>query len=415
MMKKTDKATQLRRHKVLATGLFLFMAAVYALMVYLARVQPTTWMGYVRAFAEAAMVGALADWFAVTALFHHPLGIPIPHTNLIEKSKKNIGDNLGNFVVSNFLTAANIRPYISKLTVSASAVQWLQKDRNKKLLLTELAKLLHSILSRLDDRTISGFLSRKGSELLDDMPLHKIVANGLQYFLDRNEHEKAITLLAGKIKEYILRNEDLVREKVKSESYFFIPEFLDNKLADKISKGLAGYFGEIEADRNHMIRAEIAQQLYRFAEELRTQERWQQELQQLREGLLSPEKLDVYARDIWTSLKASLQQELTQDDSALMTYFSNTLGELSDNLANDPAMQQKIDHWVRLNAYRYILRNSRQVGTLISNTVGNWQGRELSQKLELEVGKDLQYIRINGTLVGGLVGLLIYAVTHWLG
>lgn len=413
-MKKRDKATQLRRHKTLATGLFFLMAAVYVLTVYLARHQPAVWIGYVGAFAEAAMVGALADWFAVTALFHHPLGLPIPHTNLIEKSKKSIGDNLGNFVVSNFLTASNIRPYISKLTVSAYAAQWLQKEKNKKLLLTELAKLLHNILNRLDDRTISGFLSRKGQELLQEIPLHKIVANGLQYFLDRNEHEKAVTLLAGKIREYILRNGDLVREKVKNESLFFIPEFIDNKLADKISKGLANYFGEIEQDKNHKIRSEIAQQLYRFAEELRTQDRWQQELQQLREGLLAPGKLDIYARDIWTSLKTSLQQELMQENSALMLYFSNTLGELSDNLAHDPAMQEKIDHWVRLNAYRYILRNSRQVGTLISNTVGNWQGRELSSKLELEVGKDLQYIRINGTLVGGLVGLLIHAITHWL-
>lgn len=413
-MKKTDKAAQLRRHKALATGLFFLMVAIYSLMVYLARHQSAPWIGYVRAFAEAGMVGALADWFAVTALFHHPLGIPIPHTNLIEKSKKSIGDNLGTFVVSNFLTAANIRPYISKLTVSAFAAQWLQKEKNKKLLITEAARLLSNILHRLDDRVIAGFIARKGGDLLQNLSLNKVAAGALQYFLDRNEHEKMVTLLAAKIRSYIEDNEGMVRDRVRKESFFFIPEFVDNKLADKISKGLAGYFREIEEDKNHGVRAEIAAQLYHFVEELRTQQKWEAELARLREGLLSSEKLDAYAKDIWASLKASLLDELLREDSALLSYLSDTVAELADNLGNDPDMQAKIDHWVRLNAYRYILRNSGSVGSLISNTVGNWQGRELSTKLELEVGKDLQFIRINGTLVGGLVGLLIHTTTQLL-
>src|SRR3978361_1017086 len=132
-MKDTEKAIQLKNHKKLATGLFLLMLAVYILMVYLDHKFNSAWMGYVKAFTEGAMVGALADWFAVTALFHHPLGLPIPHTNLIENSKKSIGDNLGNFVVGNFLTAGNIRPYIKKMTVSAYAAQWLGKEKNKQL------------------------------------------------------------------------------------------------------------------------------------------------------------------------------------------------------------------------------------------------------------------------------------------
>jgi uncharacterized membrane-anchored protein YjiN (DUF445 family) len=405
------KAQQLKKHKRLATGLFVLMLVVYVFMTWLTKAYNAGWTGYVKAFSEAAMVGALADWFAVTALFHHPLGLPIPHTNLIENSKKSIGDNLGNFVVSNFLTASNIRPYIKKLTVSAYAAQWLSKEKNKAMLLSEIRRLLNDIIRKMDDESIIHFMVKKGRGLMDDIKLHTMLANALLYFLNKNEHEKLVTLLASKIKEYIIENEDLVKEKVKAESSFFIPSFIDNKLAKKISLGLAGYFDEVEQDQSHRVRREITAQLYLFADSLHTEAKWEQELKQLKKGFLSDEKLKEYAKDLWTSLKANLQQELSHKNSALVKYFAKNLDELADSLNNDTALQQKIDAWVHYNAYKYILKNANKVGALISDTVGNWQGKELSQKLELEVGKDLQFIRINGTMVGGLVGLLIHAVT----
>jgi uncharacterized membrane-anchored protein YjiN (DUF445 family) len=410
-----DKAAQLRKHKTLATGLFLLMLLVYIAMAWLSHHNTASWIGYVKAFSEAAMVGALADWFAVTALFHHPLGIPIPHTNLIENSKKSIGDNLGAFVVSNFLTADNIRPYIYRLTVASYAGDWLSKEKNKDLLVREATVLLQDIIGKLDDASIAKFIARKGGELLEDVKLNVIVANALHYFLDKGEHENLVSLLAQKIRIYISENEEVVRDKVKSESYFFIPKFVDNKLASKITNGLASYFGEIETDPSHRIRAEITAQLYTFAAQLKTEPKWEEEFRGLRNGLLSPEKLEAYAAAAWQSLKATLQQELAQESSSLTRYFTKTIGEFAHNLKNDPILQQRIDGWIHVNAYKYILRNTTQVATLISNTVGNWQGRELSRKLELEVGKDLQFIRINGTLVGGLVGLLIYSITEWIG
>ncbi len=409
------KAIQLRKHKLLATGLFLLMLLVYILMTWLLRTQPAGWMGYVKAFSEAAMVGALADWFAVTALFHHPLGIPIPHTNLIENSKKAIGNNLGNFVVTNFLTAKNIRPYIQKLTVTAYAADWLEKEKNKKILINEIIKLLNDIIGKLEDKQVADFIARKGNELLDTIELNKIVANALHYFLDKKEHEKLITALAEKIKGYISENGEMIKEKVKKESYFFVPNFVDNKLAEKITNGLVNYFDEIEKDNNHHIRAEIAAQLYQFAAGLQTEPKWKEEFLQLKNTLLSVEKVEEYAAAIWQSLKATLQKELQSNDSALVSYFHKTMNDLVVNLKTDTALQHNIDGWVRHTAYKYILRNTEGVGLLISNTVGNWKGRELSQKLELEVGKDLQFIRINGTVVGGLVGLLIYSITKWIG
>ena len=413
-MNATDKARQLQAHKQLATGLFLLMMLAYIAMAWLSRTHPASWIGYVKAFSEAAMVGALADWFAVTALFHHPLGLPIPHTNLIEKGKQAIGANLGTFVVSNFLTSGTIRPYIAKLTVSTYAAQWLEQEKNKTLLVGEATRLLADILQKTDDSNVAKFMARKSGALLDGVKLHLIVGNALHYFLDKQEHQKLVTLIAQKIKAYVSEHEEIVREKVKGESYFFIPKFVDNKLAEKITNGLVRYFEEIETDPAHRIRAEIADQLYQFVEKLHTEPRWEEEFSALKNNLLSAGKLEEYAAAAWQSLKATLQQELTSERSALTRYLFKTLGELAANL-KDPALQQKIDRWIRLNAYRYILRNAAQVGALISNTVGNWQGRELSSKLELEVGKDLQFIRINGTVVGGLVGLAIYVITEWIG
>ncbi len=378
------------------------------------RQHAAAWLGYVNAFAEAAMVGALADWFAVTALFNHPLGIPIPHTNLIENRKKAIGDNLGNFVVSNFLTAANIRPYIKKINVAAFAGDWLGKERNRNFLLAEMARLINDIIHKLDDEMIVGFLTKKAKGLINEMPLHTMIAGGLEYFLNRNEHEKFITVIAARIKEYIAENETLVKEKVRAESSVFIPRFIDNKLAQKISNGLANYFKEVEADENHHLRREITAQLFAFAEAVKLNPAWKQELQQVKSGLFSDEKINQYTADTWLAVKKTLQRELSHKQSALMKYMAKNLDELSYNLQNDVNLQQKIDGWVRFTAYKYILRNASTAGTLISNTVGNWPGRELSRKLELEVGKDLQYIRINGTLVGGLVGLLIHTITNLL-
>ncbi len=413
-MNESVKAAQLRSHKRLATGLFLLMLLSYAVMVWLSRSHPAPWIGYVQAFSEAAMVGALADWFAVTALFNHPLGIPIPHTNLIEKGKKSIGENLGQFVVGNFLTAGNIRPYISKLQLSAYAGAWLERPKNKLLLLNEATRLLGDILHRMDDKAIARFLARKGSAILSELKLNVIAGNTLQFFLERGEHEKLVTLLAEKIGLYIAEHQDLVREKVQGESYFFIPKFVDNKLADKISTGLVSYFEEIAADPAHRVRGEITAQLHLIVGRLHSDPGLEVEFRKLSGSLLAPEKLEEYAAAAWTSLKSTLEEELSSERSMLKRYLSKTLDELSSNLLSDQDMQAKIDGWIRHNAYRYILRNAAQVGALISNTVGNWQGAELSRKLELEVGKDLQFIRINGTIVGGLVGLIIYAVTEWL-
>ena len=412
-MNDIEKKIQLRRYKMFATGLFVLMAIIFVLMTILEKNNPAHWIGYIRAFSEAAMVGALADWFAVTALFNYPLGIKIPHTNLIENSKEKIGDNLGNFVVDNFLSPQNIRPYIQKIKISNFVGDWLSKERNQENLMKEISNIVLDILNKLDDQEVINFIGRKAKEMSDDLKINQMIGNGLEYILDKKDHQRFITNLSKQIKEYVLNNQEMVKERVKSESYFLIPKFVDNNIAEKITNGLSKYFEEVELDENHSLRKEITQKLYEFSTEIKTEEKWVEEFRTIKDDFLKDEKITQYSTDIWNSIKRSLFIELEEEHSALKNYLQKNLAELSENLKSDPIFQNKIDHWIQVTAYKYILKNTHQFGALISSTVGTWEGKDLSKKLELEVGKDLQFIRVNGTLVGGLVGLIIYTVSEF--
>jgi len=408
------KKRQLQNHKMLATGLFLLMAITFVGMTILQKQDHSHWIGYIRAFSEAAMVGALADWFAVTALFNYPLGIKIPHTNLIENSKEKIGDNLGNFVVENFLSPQNIRPYIQKLKVSVYVGDWLSRDRNQNVLINELSSILKDILNKLDDESVVKFISNKAKEMTDSIKLNSVIGNGIEYLLNKNDHQKIITNLSSQIKNYILDNQQMVSERVGKESFFLIPKSVDNKIAEKITKGLSDYFLEVEENLNHPLRAEITNKILDFSKELKDEPKWETEFDSIKSDFLQSDKIKQYSSDIWQSLKSSLIKELSEEDSKLKSYVKKNIDEFVSNLQNNEQFQSRIDNWVRLTAYKYILKNTQNFGELISTTVGNWEGKELSRKLELEVGKDLQFIRINGTIVGGLVGLMIYTIANFI-
>lgn len=413
-MEDFEKARQLKKYKTMATGLFVAMAVIYLVITFILKKWPQNWMGYVQAFSEAGMVGALADWFAVTALFNRPLGLPIPHTNLIENSKQRIGDNLGDFVVQNFLNPATIKPYIKKIAPAALLAEWLQKTKNKELLIAECCKIINSLLQKTNEEEISKMLGAKAKGLIKDLPMNDFAANSLHYVLQHNEHQQLITLLAEKIKTYILNNNEVIKDKVKDESYFFIPKFVDNNLASKITKGLYNYFEEIEQQPSHRLRREITDQLYIFEEDLRVDPEKKEQLKNITEKLFSDESLEKYAAALWKGLKEKLVIQLQDTDSSFRKYLEKQIAEFAETLHTDVTMQKRMNSWLQFTAYKFILKNSNNAGRLISQTVGNWKGRDLSRKLELEVGKDLQFIRVNGTLVGGLVGLIIHFISEWM-
>ncbi len=412
-MNDLQKRQQLRKYKTFATGLFVLMAIIFIVTTIIQKNNDSHWIGYVRAFAEAAMVGALADWFAVTALFHYPMGIKIPHTNLIQNKKEQIGDNLGSFVVQNFLSPQNIRPYMAKLTVSHHVGNWLAKENNQNLLIKESANIFSDIIQKLDDETVVKFISAKSEEMTKDLKINKIIGNGLDYLLEKNDHQRIITSISQQLKTYIINHQEMVQDRVKKESFTLIPKFVDDAIANKITKGISTYFDEVEKNNEHSLRAEITKKLFDFSNELKENEKWEAEFGSMKSDFLKEEKLNEYSKDVWESIKKSLLKEFSAENSPFKNYIQKNLKEISEKLQTDEKLQYKIDHWIRVTAYKYILKNTHQAGNLISSTVENWEGEELSKKMELEVGKDLQFIRVNGTIVGGLVGLIIYTITHF--
>lgn len=342
-----QREKQLQFHKNLATGLFVLMFVIYISMVFLQKKYPElSFIGYVKAFSEAAMVGALADWFAVTALFQKPMGLPIPHTNLIEERKADIGNNLGGFVVENFLEPKQIRSHIENIMVSKYMVEWLSKETT----------------------------SEKIENIIKGMSLNVRASQMLVEFLDKGKHQKLFNQLFQKVEVYISENQNVVRRQIDNQFPPFIPSFIREAISEKVVDGLQEFVMKITRDEAHSVRREMTTQLYDFSEKLNSSE-WENKITKL------------------------LQDNVNKQISKFKT---------------NEEFQKKLDVWFQKMAYRFALRNKTKIGDFISDTVKNWEGKELSQKLEMEVGKDLQFIRINGTLVGGMVGLLIYALTQLL-
>ncbi len=409
----TDKTQQLRKHKRIATGLFIAMMLLYFLMVFLLKHQPQTWMNYVQAFSEAAMVGALADWFAVTALFRYPMGIKIPHTNLIENSKNSIGDNLGNFVTDNFLTSENIRPYIEKIDLALFASTWMDHPKNQQNLEREINHILRKIITNLDDTAVVNFLAVKAQEGIRAIPVQNVVSQGLIYAIENNEHNRLIDLILPEAKKYVEQNREEIYQKV-TEKKPILGLIGGKAVTNQLISGILAFFDEIQKNQDHKIRLELTSRLLDLTQEINSSESWKEKFDDLLQQFITPEKITSYLADMLDSLKEELIAQLSDSNSTVSNYIHNNVKQLTEQLKNDENTKIKINSWVQHSLYKMILNNTNEVGNLIRKTVGNWDGKELSEKLELEVGKDLQFIRINGTLVGGLVGLLIYIITHWI-
>lgn len=408
-----DKHAQLRKHKFIATGLFILMAVIYFVLVYLTKHLPQQWMFYVKAFSEAGMVGALADWFAVTALFRYPMGLKIPHTNLIEKSKNRIGENLGSFVTENFLTPSTIRPYIEKLDAMKFVLNWLETPKNQHTVSEQIVSLSHYIITNLDDKTVVDAITKKGIQLLDDLPYHIWLSDGLQYMIKNNEHNKLLDILLPKAKDYVENNRSLIYEKVVEKQPLL--KLVGGKtVTNQLISGITSFLDDVEENPNHPIRTEIEDKLNETALQIKTEQNWKDKINTVKNQFITHEKINQYAEEAWVKLKKETLNKLEDEQSNIRTYIDKELSKWVTSIQENANWQQKINGWIRQMLYKQALKNSKEVSGIISRTVANWDGKELSDKLELEVGKDLQYIRVNGTLVGGLVGVVIYVLTEWL-
>lgn len=418
-MNRDKKTKELKFYKLFATGLFFLMAGIYFFSFFLLKkniVEDSFWIGGIKAFSEAAMVGALADWFAVTALFHRPLGLKIPHTNLIETKKDSIGENLGDFVVENFITPSTLRPYIEKIDFWFFVKTWLSKPKNLPNAVEAISFKINEIISGINNDEIKKIIAEKGKIMIKKLPLNLWISQGINYGLNKKEHYKILDFVLKEFRIYLNENQDFIRKKVGENSSFLIPKFVDDILAEKIIKGFEQYISEVENDENHPIRLKINTYLYEFSEKLKQENQYKVRIEEMRSAFLDSGKLEDYSRDIWLSIKVFLKEDFSKniEDSVLKKFLYRSFLNWFEGLEKDEAYRSKIQKWLHKELYQMVLKNRKKVGVMISKTVGNWQGKELSQKLELEVGKDLQYIRINGTLVGGLVGFIIYIITFFI-
>lgn len=407
-----DKQNELKKYKRLATGLFLLMACIFISMLYAIHIQDSAWMHYVKAFSEAAMVGALADWFAVTALFRYPMGIKIPHTNLIESNKDKIGSNLGDFVTDNFLTANTIRPYIEDLEVSKYIISWIDKPNTVTMLSTELAKILQNILNSIDKDLVISFAHNQLQKNISNIPFAPLVSQGVQFALDNKEENKIIDAIVPEIRSYVINNKSLIYKKVV-EKQPLLGLIGGKSVTNQLIAGLQSFLTELEEDHEHPIRKELAHKIWLWSEELVEDSDWQKKFVEIVSNYMNPETTQKYISDIWNHLSVKVNEELTNENSPIRLYMEKWLLNFKVDFKSDLTMQSKLNLWVQHSLYRLILKNTKELSKLIEGTVANWDGKELSEKLELEVGKDLQFIRVNGTIVGGMVGLLIYIVTQF--
>lgn len=404
------KEQQLRRHKARATALFLLMAVIYVVTAIIQDESSPAYLGYIRAFSEAAMVGALADWYAVTAIFHHPLGLKIPHTNIIRKKKQYIGHNLGQFIVDKLLNPESVRPYIEKLKVSHYLARYLEDERTRAKLVEEFSQILLNTIQELDDREAALFIKRQSRSLAEHIDAHHLAAHAIDLVLDKRWHQALIVGLSQEIRRYITHNHKDIYKLVQEKSHALIPEHVDRKIAKEITVSLILFLLEIEANPDHPIYKTIPERLAALKETILEDQTWQDNLAALKQEALQDQQLERFAYEIWYAIKNTTRSHLMAQDTPFQQQLQRALERLSQSLQKESLEQARLDQWVQKISYRYFLRHRYQIAHFVSSTVESWDADQLNHSLELAVGKELQYIRINGTIIGGLVGVVIHSI-----
>lgn len=399
-----QKEQDLRRNKRRALLLLGFFVGLFVV----ANIYEVNWL---KAISEAAMVGGIADWFAVVALFKHPLGIPIRHTALIPSKKDKIGENLGNFVSGEFLTKEKLEQKIEQFDVAKKVSSYLMEQQHAQQLSRLLAQqLLPAVLKAIDDEQLQGFVQRRFSDRLYRLNFAQWVALALESLAQSQRQEQMVTRLLKTLIVELENNKHVIESKVKSATPFLSFGLADRRITEGVFNGLYDFL--LEASRNDSsIRQRINAYVMEFIEELKSSEELQQKLNELILGIAQRKEVQDYINGIWQEIKRAITEDLALNtDSAIQRGFVGLVRSFGQGIAEDYLIQEKINNFVKVDVLRLLLHNKKMIGELIASTVKSWDPAEVSRKLELEIGSDLQYIRISGTVVGGLIGLLIYGV-----
>jgi uncharacterized membrane-anchored protein YjiN (DUF445 family) len=408
-----DRAAGLRRMKVVATSLLVAAAVVYVI----ARTDDSgaTWVGYVRAAAEAAMVGALADWFAVSALFRHPLGIPIPHTAIIPRRKDQIGRSLGEFVEGNFLTHDVLNERLADAAVGRRLGTWLAQPDNARRAADGLADALRGTLEVLDDAEVQAGLERVIEAQVRAAPAAPMFGRAIDLAMEGGHHQRLLDAVLVGLAGFLEDNRVTFRERLETESPWWIPESIDNRIFEKIYSAVHSFIGDVGADPDHQVRHTIDVRLSAFATRLRHDPDLLAKGEELKDELLAHPDVREWLASLWGEAKRAMITAAGDEHSELRTRMTSSLRGLGERLSIDEDLQHKVDDWL-MRSVGYVIDHYRsEVSDVIASTVERWDADTTSRKMELQVGRDLQFIRINGTIVGGLAGVVIHAVGNVVG
>ncbi|MFJ9521921.1 DUF445 domain-containing protein [Kitasatospora sp. NPDC101801] len=410
-----EKRRGVRRMKLFATGLLGLATVVFGLATWADAAGAGPWAGYVAAAAEAGMVGALADWFAVTALFRRPFGLPIPHTAIIPTKKDAFGQSLGDFVGDNFLSAPVVRDRLARIGIAHRLGEWLAAPGSAERVTGEAAAALRGVLAVLNDDDVQAVVAeavtRRAAATSVAEPagrlLAKVVADG--------GHHGVVDLVAVRVHDWLTEHHRDVVERVTSKSPGWTPKFIDHQVGERVHKELMRFVTHIRDDPQHPARGAIDNFLADFATELQQDPATIARVERAKDDLLARPEVQELIASSWSAVRTLVLTAAEDEQSELRRRIRDGLRSFGRRLATDTKLQAKADGWLQ-DAAQYVVETYRaEITSLISETVAGWDADDASRKIEANVGRDLQFIRINGTVVGALAGLLIHTVAVALG
>jgi len=404
-----QKRRELANMKRLATGLLLAMTAVYITARFFQG--QYAWLGFVEATAEAAMVGALADWFAVTALFRHPLGIPIPHTAIIPSRKDAIAEQFGSFVQQNFLSEEVISEKIRSMNLSRRVANWIVERQNAAAVAEQVTAGLAGIVRVMNDADVQEMIEHKVADKIRATSFAPMIGDLLS-FITSGRRQQEIFDAAVRMGLYLLEDSDEdIRTTVARETPWWFPSSVDKAIYYRIVRSVSKMLYEMQVDIYHPMRVRLVQMLNQFMDDLKHSPDIQQKEVTLKEDILKEPALRDFTQSLWTDVKQSLMNQSQNPDAELRQAIEDSVMRFGRSILEDPLLEEKIDGWADDSA-RYLIRTyGHEVADLISNTISSWDPEATSERIEIQIGRDLQFIRINGTVVGGLAGLTIHTLS----
>jgi uncharacterized membrane-anchored protein YjiN (DUF445 family) len=400
----------LRRMRTLAVSLLLLAAVVYVLTF-----GQDGFLGFVNAGAEASMVGAIADWFAVTALFKHPLGLPIPHTALIPKRKDELGRGLEEFVGENFLQEDIIRDRVAAATISLRVGRWLAVPANARKAVDEAADVAVIALNRVRDDHIEGLIRDALVPRFHEEPISPLLGSLLEEAVRDDLHHGLVDLALVEMHDWLVDNPDTVAEILGERAPWWTPPRLNDAVTTRVHRELVRWVADIRDDPHHHARRALDSMLAQLAQDLLHDPATQERTERLKERLLDHPQVIASSVSLWNALRRTLRASLVDPEGAVRLRMLAEVSTFADRLLADEELRARLDGIAADAAVFSVDRYGAEVTTVITHTIERWDGREAARRIELHVGRDLQFIRINGTIVGGLVGVIIHAFSVVLG